>query len=322
MKEQSQGYKQTNILLESGTNELEIVEFQVNPPVPGGRAEGDFYGINVAKVREIITMPEITELPRAHKCVEGVFNLRGRVIPLIDLGFWLKNDEVEKESKQRVIVTEFNGIYNGFSVHSVSRIHRISWEQVTSPSEIIEQGESDCIVGVIKFEKKIVMLLDFEKIIADINPSIAIKQTGQHDEDLRSRRKGKRIVIAEDSPFIRKSVIEELSAAGYAVDACSNGRDALETVLNYEKTAKEHGCPLSDVMHCLVTDIEMPQMDGLHLVRRLRDDEFFKDLPIIIFSSIANEENKRKAAGVGATGFIAKPEIPKLVRLIDALVLR
>ncbi|MBF0274941.1 MAG: chemotaxis protein CheV [Nitrospinae bacterium] len=316
-------YKQTNILLESGTNELEIVEFQiVKPKDDSYKKDGDFYGINVAKVREIITMPEVTELPRAHPCVKGVFNLRGRVIPLIDLGHWIQNAQSKPdESKKRVIVTEFNGIYNGFSVYSVSRIHRISWKQVTSPSDIIEEGGSDCIVGVIKFENKIVMLLDFEKILSDINPSISIRKVPSTDGDLE-KRKGKKILVAEDSNFIRRSVIDSLTSAGYQVEAFSNGAEALTKIKEHATYAKNNNYQISDMFQLLITDIEMPQMDGLHLTKNLRDDLFFKDLPIIVYSSIANDENKRKAASVGATGFIGKPELERLVQLIDALLAR
>lgn len=316
-------YKQTNILLESGTNELEIVEFQITPPCASGKgkADGDYYGINVAKVREIITMPVVTELPRSHECVQGIFNLRGRVIPLIDLGHWIQEKTTAEEiaSKKRVIVTEFNGIYNGFSVHSVSRIHRISWKQVTSPSDIIEDGGSDCIVGVIKFDNKIVMLLDFEKIIADINPSLMLKKVHASKSET-DKRHGKKILLAEDSNFIRKSVEESLTSAGYDVESFSNGEEAYRRISSYERSAKENGHSVTDIFQCLITDIEMPQMDGLHLTKRLREDSFFKELPVIIYSSIANDENKRKAAGVGATGFIGKPELSKLVQLLDALI--
>jgi len=318
-------YKQTNILLESGTNELEIVEFQITPPSETNpdKKEGDFYGINVAKVREIITMPVITELPRAHPCVQGVFNLRGRVIPLIDLGHWIQQKirPEDEDTKKRVIVTEFNGIYNGFSVHSVSRIHRISWKQVTSPSDIIEDGGSDCIVGVIKFDNKIVMLLDFERIIADINPSLTLKKVNPSKNE-SEKRHGKKILLAEDSNFIRKSVEESLTSAGYEVESFSNGEEAYRRICAYEKNAKENGYNITDLFQCLITDIEMPQMDGLHLTRRLRESDFYKALPVIIYSSIANDENKRKAAGVGATGFIGKPELSKLVQLLDALITR
>ncbi|MBB5021336.1 chemotaxis protein CheV [Desulfurispira natronophila] len=314
-----------DILLESGTNELEIIEFQLQRQLPDGKTKTTHYGINVAKVREIINVPEATEYPNAHPSVMGIFSLRDRLIPLVDLGEWLKVPVDEDLKDKRVIVTEFNRMLNGFLVDSVSRIYRLSWENVESPNQFLESRESDCVVAVVRMENRLIMILDFERIIADINPEQSMERYDVlqdkkivHDEHMMARRQSKTILIVDDSAFVRKLIDTTLRTAGYNVIACHDGAEAHDMLMEFEQTAKAEGQPIGEMVNLLVSDVEMPRMDGMHLLNRLRKHEVYATLPILMFSSIMSEENRRKALELGANDTVTKPDIGKLVAIVDS----
>lgn len=299
--------KKDEILLETGTNEFEIVEFSVG---------GVTYGINVAKVREVINRLPVTKLPNTHKFVDGVFTLRGKVIPLINLRTSL-NLPQDKEG-QRIIVSELNNCYAGFLVDEVSRIHRISWTKMEPPPSV---AQSDYVVGIIKLDNRMVVLLDFERILADVNPEMNIVYSGvpaASSPVISEARKKKTVLIAEDSPLLRELLVGTLHESGYKqVLVAKNGLEAWELL---QKKAKEVPS-LYDDIQLLITDIEMPQMDGHNLIKRIRDDERMAQLPILIFSSIINEENQRKGERIGATAQVAKPQIAELIDLVDKHIL-
>lgn len=316
------------ILLESGTNELEIIEFQLNKIQPDGSTKVAYYGINVAKVREIIKPPETTEYPNSHPCVTGIFNLRGRLIPLIHLAQWLGIHTEQQVDKKRVIVTEFNQMFNGFLVDNVSRIYRISWENVESPSQFLESSQNDCVVAVVRMENRLMMLLDFERILSDINPELSMERYNvaddrnvRHEDDYVSRRNQCTVLVAEDSAFIRRMLEDTLSSAGYNVLSAPNGEDALGILQDFEKEARQSDVPVTSLIHMLITDVEMPRMDGMHLVKRLREADTFTAMPIAMFSSIMSTENRNKALSLGVNDTITKPEIGRLVQLVDRHVL-
>jgi two-component system chemotaxis response regulator CheV len=291
------------ILLETGTNEFEIVEFTV------GKVN---YGINVAKVREVINLVPITQMPNSHPYVDGVFTLRGRVMPLVNLSRCLGNEDQGSNTKN-IIVSELNNYFVGFLVNEVSRIHRVSWSVMEPPPSVTN---SDMVVGIIKMGEKIVILLDFEKIVAEINPQINIKLTTvpQSSEDVKEMRKSKKIMVAEDSKMLRDLLINTLRDSGYLnVVAYNDGKDAWDALSKIADT----GAPLEENVHMLITDIEMPQMDGHHLLKRVREDRSLTKLPVIIFSSLINDEMRRKGEAIGADGQVSKPEIAQLIELID-----
>ncbi|MDF2633439.1 MAG: response regulator receiver modulated CheW protein [Pelosinus sp.] len=291
------------ILLETGTNEFEIVEFTV------GKVN---YGINVAKVREVINLVPITQMPNSHPYVDGIFTLRGRVMPLVNLPRCLGTEDLESSTKN-IIVSELNNYFIGFLVNEVSRIHRVSWSVMEPPPNVTN---SDMVVGIIKMGEKIVILLDFEKIVADINPQINIKLTTipESTDDLKEHRKTKKIIIAEDSKMLRDLLVETLHEAGYLnITAYNNGKDAWDALT----VLADSGAPIEDNVHLLITDIEMPQMDGHHLLKRVREDRVLAKLPVIIFSSLINEEMRRKGEAIGANGQVSKPEIAQLIDLLD-----
>jgi two-component system chemotaxis response regulator CheV len=293
----------SEILLESGTNEFEIVEFMVGKIT---------YGINVAKVREVINLLPVTKMPSAHPFIDGVFTLRGKVIPLVNLATCLSSLD---STPKRIIVAELNNYQAGFLVDEVSRIYRISWERMEPAPEI---ANSNLVVGIIKMEEKMIVLLDFERILSDISPEINrsfTKFKATTEEGLLKRRGGKTIVVAEDSHLLRELLDDNLRKAGYVnIIETSNGKDAWEIL----KKLRDENDDIFQAVQLVITDIEMPQMDGHRLLKLIREDSALSGLPVIVFSSLINEENRLKGESLGATAQVSKPEITELIGLIDA----
>ena len=293
------------ILLETGTNEFEIVEFSI------GSVN---YGINVAKVREVITRTPVTEMPQAHPYIDGLFTLRGKAIPLVNLPRCLNMTSVG--DPKNIIVTEINNYNIGFLVDSVSRIHRISWKDMEPAPEV---GDQSRVVGIVKMQDKIILLLDFETIIAEINPEINAKLTTFDDAstDMKSRRANVHVLCAEDSPLLRELLVNTLHESGYRfVRDFNNGQDAW----NYLSNNLTADLPIEDQVRIIISDIEMPQMDGHRLLKLVREDQRFNDIPFILFSSLISEEMRRKGESLGANGQISKPEINQLIGLMDELI--
>ncbi|PIC64803.1 chemotaxis protein CheV [Sporosarcina sp. P13] len=297
----------SGILLESGTNELEIVGFEMG---------GNRYGINVIKVNEIIMPLPITPIPHAHFAVEGIIQLRGEVLPVISMEKILGMAPSTNPSDEKYIVTSFNKQTVVFQVHNVTQIHRISWNQIEKPSGIYA-AENSQVIGVIKLDEEMLLLLDFEKIIVDINPEAGInveqvKKLGKRE------RSDKRILIAEDSPLLRKLLHNTLNEAGYAnLDFYENGQEALD----YLESLVEEEVDVKKEVQLVITDIEMPQMDGHHFTRRIRENPKLASLPVIIFSSLITDGLKHKGYSVGVDDQVSKPEIAELVLKIDKYIL-
>ncbi|MGG0656830.1 chemotaxis protein [Rummeliibacillus pycnus] len=295
------------ILLESGTNELEIVEFEVG---------SNKFGINVIKVKEIIQPIPVTFIPHAHPHVEGIIQLRGEVLPVVDMKKVLGLMNTPYSEQQKYIVAEFNRQRVVFHVDNVTQIHRISWDQIEKPSDMYQGGNSQ-VIGVIKRNNIMLLLLDFEKIMVDINPDSGINVASVKKLGNRQRSE-KKIVIAEDSPLLRKLLHDTMLEAGYAnVEFFENGRDALDYLLNIAEKTDD----ISKYVQLMVTDIEMPQMDGHHLTKQVKSNPVLKKLPIIIFSSLITDDLRHKGEEVGAEDQISKPEIADLILKVDEYVL-
>lgn len=295
------------ILLESGTNELEIVEFQIG---------SNTFGINVMKVREIIQPIPITTIPNAHPHVDGIIQLRGEVLPVIDMLKVLNVETDSRHPEEKYIVTEFNKQKVVFRVDGVSQIHRISWEQIEKPSELYQSDYSN-VIGVIKHQDIMILLLDFEKIVLDINPHSGftvdtVKKLGERE------RSDKKIIIAEDSPLLRQLLQDTLSEAGYTnLEFFENGKLAY----NYLEQLVKDDAPIEEHVQLVITDIEMPQMDGHHLTKKIKNTSQLNKLPIIIFSSLITDDLRHKGEQVGALEQISKPEIAELILKIDKHIL-
>ena len=277
----------SNILVESGTNELEIVLFSVG---------NSTFGINVLKVREIINPMPVTETPNSHKHVEGIIRLRQEVIPVVNLAKVLNVPESKHPGQDRFIISELNQTKVAFHVHGVSRIHRISWEQIEKPSELSQGGLSPTI-GIVKMDELMALLLDFEKIVVDINPEsgLSIEQVKKLGPRQRS---AKRILIAEDSAILRKLLHDTLAEAGYeSLQFFENGKSAWQYL---ELLASEGLEEVNRRMDVIITDIEMPQMDGHHLTVKIKENQNLKHIPVVIFSSLITSDLFHKGERVGA----------------------
>ncbi len=292
---------ESKILMESGTNELEVLEFTL---------AGNAYGINVAKIREIIPYQPVTPVPNAHPSVEGIFMPREVMITAIDLKNCLQRGE--SEPKGLFIVTNFNGLDMAFHVDSVVGIHRVSWKDIIKPDSTISNSEDGVSTGIIKKNNKLIIILDFEKIVTDINPETGLKVQEIDEMGVRSRNDTP-ILIAEDSALLNKLIVESLHRAGYVnLEHTENGQQAWDLICQW----KDEGT-LDQHVQCIITDIEMPLMDGHRLTKLVKDDDKLKSIPIIIFSSLINPEMRRKGEQLGANAQLTKPEIGNLVRTID-----
>lgn len=295
----------TKILLENGTNELEVLEFKL---------DGNAYGINVAKIKEIITYEDVTPVPNAHPSIEGIFMPRDTMITAIDLKNCLQRGV--SKAGGLFIITNFNKLDVAFHVDSVVGIHRVSWKDIIKPDSTVSSAEEGISTGIIKLDGRLIIILDFEKIMTDINPETGLKLT-DIDELGERGRYDIPILIAEDSPLLNKLIVDSLHKAGYVnLIHTENGQQAYDVI----KDCKEEGT-LKEHVQCIITDIEMPIMDGHRLTKLVKEDDETKDIPVIIFSSLVNDEMRRKGESLGANAQLSKPEIGNLVRVVDQLVL-
>lgn len=297
-----------NILLESGTNELEIIEFGIHD---------SRFAINVMKVREIMEPIPVSKVPNSHPFVEGIIEIRNEVMPVIDLSAVLDLSVPNQGSWGKFIVSEMNKIKVVFHVETVSRIHRISWEQIEKPADFF-QGVEGLLIGIVKMQDGMVLLLDFEKILVEVNPEGGLNVNSIKDISQRER-KDKNIIVAEDSPLLRKMLEETLTRAGYhQLQFFHNGKQAWDYL---ENLVQQHREKAFEQVQLLITDIEMPQMDGLHLTKRIKEHQVLKKLPVVIFSSLISDDLRHKGETIGANAQVTKPEIGYLVETIDELVL-
>lgn len=300
--------EEKGILLQSGTNELEIVTFTVGE---------NLFCINVLKVKEIIHPLEVTPVPDSNPAIEGVSQVRGEIMPVVNLARVMKLPEIEPENT-KFIITELNQMKIVFRVDEVHRIQRISWEQIEEP-EKLSIGLEELAVGIVKLDGNLVLLLDYEKIIYEISGNADFAVTGEDRIARKVNREEKTIFIAEDSQMLRQLLEDTLHEAGYTnLQFFANGREAQEHIFKLLKEQKEQ---TFENVNLLITDIEMPQMDGHHLTKVIKEDEIGRELPVVIFSSLITEDLEHKGAGVGADAQVSKPNIHQLITILDELVL-
>ena len=302
MEENKQG-----ILLESGTNEIEIMKFTIG---------GNLYGINVAKVREIMISAPVKPMPMAHQAVEGIFKPRDTVLTVVDLPNYL-GVESPKDPKDIFIITNFNKMFIAFRVHTVDRISRISWTDIQKPDKTVSGGTEGVATGIAQCDGELVTILDFERIVAEIAPETSIQMSEVEQLGPRERN-DKPIWVAEDSVLLSKMIEDSLRKANYVnLHMFSNGLELWEAL-----AALPQEGDLSRDVALIITDIEMPQMDGHRLTKLVKDSARFKHIPLIIFSSLISEEMRRKGRDLGADEQLTKPEIGHLVDVMDHLLLR
>ena len=297
---------ETGILLESGTNELEILEFRVG---------SNYYGINVAKIREILPYQVPTPIPNADARIEGIFMTRDEIISIVDLSRVMNLPAAQSTVGDMYIVTNFNNLNTAFHVQGVEGIHRVSWGDIIEPDSTINASGMGMATGIVRIEGRLIIILDFEKIVAEINPETGLKISDVEHMTGRSRVDSP-ILIAEDSPLLGKMLLDCLKRAGFAnIDLTNNGKECWDKLSAYQ----EQGV-LDQKVACVITDIEMPQMDGHHLTKLIKSDEQMMHIPVIIFSSLINDEMRKKGESLGADMQLSKPEIGQLVGAIDQVL--
>ena len=295
----------TKILLENGTNELEVLEFTIGD---------NSYGINVAKIKEIINYQEVTPVPNSHPSIEGIFMPRDIMITAIDLRNCLQKGTSEPEGF--FIVTNFNNLDIAFHVDSVVGIHRVSWGDIIKPNATVNNTDEGVSTGIIKIQEKLIIILDFERIVTDISPETGLKIEEVEALDKISGRADCPILIAEDSILLNRLIVDSLRTAGYTqLITVNNGQEAWDVI---NECIQRNN--LDTHVKLVITDIEMPLMDGHRLTRLIKEGDATNEIPVVIFSSLVNEEMMRKGEALGANAQISKPEIGNLVRIVDGLL--
>jgi two-component system chemotaxis response regulator CheV len=310
-----------NILLDASSNELEVIEFYLTEILEDGSEYSSYFGMNVAKVLEIIRLPQtITSMPNKHHTAAlGTFNLRDRVLPLVDLGVWLGKTVKESEGR-KVIVSEFSEIVTAFIVSGVTNIHRISWNQVEPPGRYLQNLSHDSINGVVRFGERIVFLLDMEMIISSMNPKLSMENSIGIVNSTSETGKGHKVLVADDSSSIRKVVTHVLEQAGYEVTQASSGMEAWVQLCKWKDAVKETSKNIREYVELVVSDIEMPEMDGHTLTKNIKSDPDLKNLPVVLFSSLISDVVRQKGIKVGANDQVSKPDLPGLAVRVKKLI--
>ena len=282
---------------------------------------GDSFGINVAKVTEIMRRCPITPMTLSHPCIDGVFKPRGKIITVINLPRYMALPENENPEQDMFMLTNFDNVNAAFLVHTVEGMHQIKWSNVERPSSIIYGGDDSVITGTTKIGDKILTIIDFEKVLYDINPETGLQISEVQRMGSREHC-NKPVVVVEDSVFLRRMLLESLELAGYTnIAEFDNGQDAWEYLTNCQKECLENITPIEKKVSIIITDIEMPRMDGHHLTKLVKSDDVLKKIPVIVFSSLIDDAQKQAGERVGVNAHLSKPQIGKLVATLDEWIL-
>ncbi|WP_369857179.1 chemotaxis protein CheV [Candidatus Thalassolituus haligoni] len=275
-----------------GANRLELLLFRVN-----GR---QVYGINVFKVKEVLQCPKLTVLPGSNPVVRGVAHIRSGTIPIMDMGLATGNAGLSDLNNAFVIITEYNGKTQGFLVGGVERIINMNWEEIHPPPR--GTGKEHYLTAVTQVDKQLVEIIDVEKILAEVSPINEEISAGLISAEVHQRAKAHRVLIVDDSKIARKQITRCLENLGVEVVSMNDGRQAWEHLYGIA----ERGERLQDVYMMMVSDIEMPEMDGYTLTTRIRADSRMAGFHVVLHSSLSGVFNKAMVEKVGADDFIAK----------------
>lgn len=290
----------TDSLLRSGNNELQALVFNV---------AGQQFGVNVAKLDELIMPPKTRSWPGQHQAILGAFHLRTENMALVDLGYYIRPETGPTTEGNTVIVTSFNKSKIAFLVNSVDQILRVDWGMVGPPAG--STGNNGVITGIMKYQEKLIPMLDFEAIHDDICGVSRLDTVGIDICNAQDRSEVK-IAVVEDSKYMSAVIKDLLKKAGFEkIEMFGNGQDALETLMEKEG---------DDKPDIVLSDIEMPRMDGLTLTRKLKEQKGFRVVPIVLFSSIITPELLHKGERAGADMQLNKGDVEKLIPVIDELL--
>jgi len=304
------------ILLESGTNELEVLSFVIDEQL---------LGINVAKVREIMPPPKIVRVPLTPEGIEGIFELRRTIIPVINIRQIFGLPVVSFPETERLIISEFNTQHYAFRVDAIQAIRRFSWNDVQPPDDmqaLVPTGSAPPITGIIRTrdDSPVIQMLDFEKIVYDLNPLTLQKITAGETETspVTVPSQGLKILIAEDSRVSLKVLTRGLNKNGYdQLTACGNGSEAWEKLGEYVAKAQEEDKPITEYVDIIITDIEMPLMDGHHLTKRIKKHPRLRRLPVVLYSSLITPEIEAKGRNVGADYQAVKNDFNQIIKILE-----
>ena len=288
--------------LKVGSNEMELVDFRIFNDGEDGVYEG-IYGINVSKVREIIRVPKLTELPGTPDFIEVIFDLRDVVIPVVNLARWMGITPPEGREKDfRIIITEFNNVLIGFIVHEAKRIRRINWGNIEPATFASGSGtlEGSKITGVTRIEgDNVLLILDLESVVQDLGLYEPDIDAIPHNLDTFSGI----ALILDDSATARKIVKEALSKMGFQVVEAIDGQEGLEKL---DELYALYEDSISERLKLILSDVEMPRMDGFHFAANVKEDGRFKNIPIIFNSSISDHFSEIRGKEAGAEAYLVK----------------
>ncbi|WP_447968326.1 chemotaxis protein [Nitrospira sp. M1] len=280
----------------AGANKMELLMFDLGTD--------EIYGINVFKIREVMKVQPMTKIPDSDSRILGIVNLRGENIALVDLKQAIGLGVLEHEGA-KLIITEYNDQKQGFLVAGVDRIIRMSWERIHTPPPMVHSSRQGSVTAVTKLDDgRMVLILDVEKILIELHPTLYDDMYASIE--VCSGLTGKRLLIADDSLVARKQIAKTLERLGVHWEEACTGKEAWNRLRAIAQDAEITGQPLDKYVDALLTDIEMPEMDGFSLTKHIRQDPRLAGLPILMHSSLSGSCNLDKGKSVGVTDFVTK----------------
>jgi two-component system chemotaxis response regulator CheV len=291
----------------AGTNRLELLLFRL-----GGV---QLYGINVFKVREAIPCPALTKMPNSHPVIKGMASIRGKTVSIVDLSQSIGRRSVEDPQNNFVILTEYNRTVQGFLVSAVDRIVNISWSDVMAPPAA--SGTNNYMTAITRLDDQLIQIIDVEQVLAEvmgINTEVSSDIAEEVIENNSAQRK--HILVADDSSVARNQIKRTLDQIGVESTIAKNGREALQILQNWTR----QGMDVSQHISLLISDIEMPEMDGYTLTSEIRKDPALKDLQILLHTSMSGNFNEALVQKVGADHFLPKFSADELATAVKSLI--
>jgi two-component system chemotaxis response regulator CheV len=280
----------------AGANKMELLMFHLDTE--------EIYGINVFKIREVMKMPSVTKIPETDSRVLGLVNLRGENVALVDLKQAIGLGTLDSKGA-KLIITEYNDNKQGFLVGGVDRIIRMSWERIQVPPPMLHSSRQGAVTAVTKLEDgRMVLILDVEKVLADLHPR-ADEEVFVGIEMVRELA-GKRVLVADDSVVARKQIVKTLERLGMKWEETQTGKEALTRLRQIAQVAEDAGQAVQEFLAGVITDIEMPEMDGFSLTKHIREDPRLQGLPILMHSSLSGQCNIERGRSMGVTDYVTK----------------
>ena len=303
-------------ILETGANELEIIDFRMYEELDDGSLYEWILGVNVAKVKEVIQKPtDIYKTPGIPQAVEGISKIRENVVPIVNLARWMKIKEHERKKGKYVIVMEFLREVIGVIVHEAKRIRRIRWTDINKPPASIDEKLGGKVVGVIEVEgNELLLLLDFEGILDELG-MIKVFSISEEEGDKTSKESFD-ILILDDSPVARRIIRKTLEKDGHTVFEAESGIDGLNFLENTLTSAREQGKDITDKIQLIISDIEMPGMDGLTFTKKVKGHPEFSKIPVVINTSLSDKATVDKAKFVKADAHLVKFDTKDLIHIV------